>query len=393
MNIQHRRSPLDEPLLLKRAKDASATPSESSTIETRSLTLWPRVPEASHGNYYVLFGRRLVIGPNWWALLSTVILVAVSSWFLLFRIIPEHATLSSMQTAGEVGVGSSPFTRDIHKVLAWSLTVSLSVLVVCTGTMNPGIIQRGSKDEISAFKQDIRPLSLTGSASPCSINETTGIPYPRYLTIAHQVTVRQKWCSTCYIYRPLRSNHCKHCDCCVARMDHHCSFLGGCVGMANYRWFFSLIWVVTLFSIFSAKMCWELLRMRWHEAATTGSSWLSRSVSGQQSRGTLHPKLLPFMFANVDELTFLALSTVSAVAFGVLSIYHFLIAGKNLTTNEHVKRYYRVNPFDSGITRNFLHLFCRPGKMFYNETPEVTFSYRAPVGALEGDCVSDLFDS
>lgn len=38
--------------------------------------------------------------------------------------------------------------------------------------------------------------------------------------------VEKRYCTVCNVEQPFRAKHCRDCDRCIARYDHHCPWLG-----------------------------------------------------------------------------------------------------------------------------------------------------------------------
>lgn len=169
----------------------------------------------------------------------------------------------------------------------------------------------------------------------------------RFVTV-NGVQVTQRWCTTCRVYRPLRAKHCAHCDRCVFRFDHHCTLLGNCVGLGNYRSFLALVLTCTLFFGQSAMIAQRVLRRSFHEVRDGASGG--------------HDEVLRRLFlANGAKLLYTIYALAMCLAFAVLLLYHVVIISCNLTTNEHVRDYYLArNPFDLECGANLRQTLCAP---------------------------------
>lgn len=248
--------------------------------------------------------------------------------------------------------GDTSFLVISQSILAGIIFVSFFFAAF----MNPGILPRGTRvpSELEDHLDSLR------------------VPHSRFLRMRDE-TVKQRFCTTCFNFRPPRSKHCSFCDNCVLRFDHHCTWLGNCVGLHNYRFFVCLIFSSTLFLI---------------ECIYVGICILVKTAESD----SLQKMIVEVSFDTIGEfsmqIVFLGYCLFLMVALLLLSLYHAMICSRNLTTNEHVKNYYRTNPFDSGIVRNWRHIWCHSERVFADGKDRFEVTYKA-VSFWEGYSFDD----
>lgn len=55
------------------------------------------------------------------------------------------------------------------------------------------------------------------------------------------------YCDVCNISQPRGTAHCSFCNCCIEGLDHHCPWMGKCIGKKNMFWFQCFITVIVLY--------------------------------------------------------------------------------------------------------------------------------------------------
>jgi len=268
------------------------------------------------GGSSVCCGGRFAAGQLWPNSVSTVTMTLVPGIYYFQYIMPLVVRPPETISDSFLGVSQS--------FLACIIVVTFAL----ASFVNPGIVPRND----SIPKELEHHLDLRGQ------------PSHRFLRI-NGITVKQKFCSTCMIFRPPRSKHCSFCDNCVLRFDHHCTWLGNCVGLHNYRYFVGLIYSSTIFLLECIYAVFSIFSATTRNTYGDNSTLVDWFVTVSEE-----PKLILFLF----YCFFLF------VAVLLLSIYHTVISLQNLTTNEHVKNYYKDNPFDFGGFLNCRQIYWHP---------------------------------
>merc|ERR1719418_143202 len=70
------------------------------------------------------------------------------------------------------------------------------------------------------------------------------------------IAPKEDWtiCTRCEMYRPPRAHHCRICQHCIKRMDHHCPWINNCVGEKNQKYFIQFLIYVGLLSAYASSL-------------------------------------------------------------------------------------------------------------------------------------------
>jgi len=88
-------------------------------------------------------------------------------------------------------------------------------------------------------------------------------------------TGERRFCKWCDHYKPDRAHHCRVCRSCILRMDHHCPWIANCVGFANHKYFFLLVFYALLNCAFVLATMWSSIRRAAQEEMLAGYRFLT----------------------------------------------------------------------------------------------------------------------
>ncbi|CAD8145275.1 unnamed protein product [Paramecium pentaurelia] len=208
-----------------------------------------------------------------------------------------------------------------YELILSLISIYLLIITYCT---DPGIMPK----IFYKHEDDIEKLQIPQSTKKKEIQHV--------IVRLETHTIRLKYCPTCKIYRPSRLSHCGFCNNCVLRFDHHCNWIGTCIGKRNVRSFYFFLLIL------NTQFILEIVKL-----------------SIQQSTICIYC---------IAMIIVLALITILTLA---LFCYHTYLICKNQTTNEHLKHTWTLdsgNPYDKGsISKNICNILFGnvPNRLVY----------------------------
>ena len=155
--------------------------------------------------------------------------------------------------------------------------------------------------------------------------------------------IQYKYCFSCNIIRPPRSTHCHDCDNCVERFDHHCPWIGNCVGKRNYCYFF-------FFIIFLNVLCLYLFSFSLYYIVNYIKE---RKLDGYDVSNSLTQCIIPL---------FMIIYMLIVMLFVInLNFYHCRLVIRNMTTKEELKDFFSNifgNFYERKAKQNIKNVLC-----------------------------------
>uniref|UniRef100_A0A7N0SVJ6 S-acyltransferase n=1 Tax=Kalanchoe fedtschenkoi TaxID=63787 RepID=A0A7N0SVJ6_KALFE len=275
-----------------------------------------RTYKAWKGNNVFCLQGRLIFGPDVRSLPLTIFLIVGP--LIIFLVMVGRKLMDDFNHWG-VAVVVAPVVFT-----CWTLCVLL-----LTSSRDPGIIPRNKRPpEPEGYERSAE--SLPG--------QTPRLPRTKDVVVNGTV-VKVKYCDTCMMYRTPRSSHCSICDNCVERFDHHCPWVGQCIGVRNYRFFYMFVTSATLLCVYVFSFCWVYITM------------IKRSED---------ITIWKAMIKTPASIALIVYTFIATWFVGGLSVFHFYLISTNQTTYENFRYNYdrRANPFNRGMFHNFAEVFC-----------------------------------
>ena len=257
------------------------------------------------GNNKLICNNKIILGNKYYHMIISLILITFPT-ILFISIMFKINDISSI----------------IIAIIAIIIYIPIIFFLFMGGCLDPGLVQRNNEYAFYDNRKSVIKMNIKG----------------------HIVSLN--YCYTCFHFRPPRTSHCAECDNCVEKFDHHCLWMGTCVGKRNYKYFYYLVSFVTILCIISfASSVYYIV------------NYFKIYFNKEKNKDIL---------IIIISLCIVGFISIMFLLFFLIKLFflHSYLVSTGLTFYEHIKSKYIVTldikPYSRGCLRNIINkLFKR----------------------------------
>ena len=254
------------------------------------------------GNNKIICGNRFLVGKKYYHIIFSILLLSLPTGIYLSALI-------------KISTPSTIFFIIITLILY----IFIFIFLLIGGCSDPGILERNNDYAFYDNRKSVIKLNIQG--------HMTNLNY----------------CYTCFHFRPPRTSHCAECDNCVQNFDHHCLWMGTCVGKRNYKFFYYILFLTSLCALIQSfsSIGYIVNHFKHSDFKSKNSKYL------------------------VIALSFVAFFDIMFMIFflGKLCIVHTSLLSKGVTFYEQIKKKYfialKIKPYSRGFWDNIYYKLFR----------------------------------